>query len=260
MDEPAWQIFEGTGPLIATSIHSGHEIREDVQSLLAIGSNERLREQDPFTDRWTTVAGHRVTVRRSRFEIDLNRPREEAVYLSPDDAWGLDIWKSEPPQSLIERSFDVYDAFYHELRGLLSRLVEQHQRVVVFDLHSYNHRRQGPDAPPADEELNPEVNVGTATMYRRRWVTVVDRFLAELHDFDFAGRKLDVRENVNFFGGQFPKWIHETFPGSVCVLSIEVKKIFMDEWTGEPDNELIELFRQALEGTVAGVVEELERL
>ena len=163
MDETAWQIVEGTGPLVATSIHSGHDIREEIQDLLAIQPNERLREEDPFTESWTTVAGHRVFGRRSRFEIDLNRPREEAVYLSPEDAWGLKVWKCQPPQSLVESSLGIYDAFYDEMRRLLARLVEQHQHVVVFDFHSYNHRRQGPDAPPADDELHPEVNVGTAT-------------------------------------------------------------------------------------------------
>jgi hypothetical protein len=32
---------------------------------------------------------------RSRFEVDLNRPRREAVYRIPEDAWGLDIWRDE---------------------------------------------------------------------------------------------------------------------------------------------------------------------
>ena len=41
--------------------------------------------------------------------------------------------------------------------------------IVVFDLHTYNHRRNGPDGPPADPAGNPQVNIGTGTMNRDRW-------------------------------------------------------------------------------------------
>ena len=34
-----------------------------------------------------------VSVTRSRFEADLNRPRDRAVYLTPADAWGHQVWR-----------------------------------------------------------------------------------------------------------------------------------------------------------------------
>lgn len=260
MEDNSWTITEGDGPLVAAAIHSGHAIRGEVAELLALDDDERLREEDPFTDRWTRVAANRLIVQKSRFEVDLNRPRKKAVYISPEDAWGLQVWRFAPPQSLIGASLAIYDAFYKDLHRFLRGLVERHERVVVYDLHSYNHRRNGPDEEPADPELNPEINVGTSTMYRRRWVTVVDCFLKDLQSFHFQGRHLDVRENVKFFGGHFSEWIHEEFPGSVCVLSIEVKKMFMDEWTGQPDTESVEAVKQAIQSTVDGVLEELSKL
>ena len=33
-----------------------------------------------------------------------------------------------------------------------------------------------------------------------------------MRSYDYFGRRLDVRENVKFFGGQLPRWIHENFP------------------------------------------------
>ena len=78
--------------------------------------------------------------------------------------------------------------------------------------------------------------------------------------FDFLGRHLDVRENVKFRGGQFSRWIHQTFPESGCALAIEFKKFFMDEWTGEPDKTQLEAIRQALQSTVPGILETLETL
>jgi hypothetical protein len=47
------------------------------------------------------------------------------------------------------------------------------------------------------------------------------------------------------------------FPDSACVLAIEFKKIFMDEWTGEPDMDRIRTLRNALAGTIPGLLEEL---
>ena len=69
-----------------------------------------------------------------------------------------------------------------------------------------------------------------------------------------------MRENVKFRGGHFPTWINQTFGGRACVLSIEVKKIFMDEWTGEVDALLCDAVGRAIESTVPGVLEELKRL
>ena len=108
--------------------------------------------------------------------------------------------------------------------------------------------------------MNPEVNIGTGTMNRTRWAPLVDRFIADLCAFDFLGRHLDVRENVKFKGGQFSRWIHQTFPESGCALAVEFKKFFMDEWTGKPDFEQLEAIRQALESTRPGVLEVLSRL
>ena len=260
MDESLWQIEERGGPLFATAIHNGHEVRSEVGDLLALNPSERLREEDPFTGLWTSVAGNRIVAQRSRFEVDLNRPREKAVYVQPEDAWGLNVWKSPPPQELIQRSLDAYDAFYAEARRICSALAGRHGRFVVLDFHSYNHRRAGATADPEDPVANPEVNVGTGTMVRERWAPIVNRFIRELREAPVLGRQLDVRENVRFRGGNWPRWIHETFPQSGCALAIEFKKTFMDEWTGEEDSTALEDIHAALYSTVPGILEELEKL
>lgn len=194
------------------------------------------------------------------FEVDFNRPRDKAVYANPDDSWGLEVWKVPLPQECVERSLAVHDAFYQEVQGLLERMIRRYGRVVILDLHTYNHRREGKDAAPADPHQNPEVNVGTGTMDRKRWGSIVDRFMVDMRNFDYLGRHLDVRENVKFRGGYFPKWIHETFPNSACVLSVEFKKFFMDEWSGKADETQLAAIERALRSTVWGLHEELVKL
>jgi len=260
MNEKIWRLNKGDGPLVATAIHDGHEVRAELTELLALDEDERLREEDPFTADWTSVADNRVVGLRSRFEVDLNRPREKAVYLTEEDAWGLKVWKSRPGPEIVLRSLSGYDNFYSEVGSFFRELEDIYGHFVVFDLHSYNHRRSGPDGIPADPAYNPQVNIGTATMDRKKWAPIVDRFIADLRAFEFNGRHLDVRENIKFKGGQFPRWIHENFPESGCAIAIEFKKFFMDEWTGKPDNEQMERIRSAITFTVPGVIAGLKRL
>ena len=257
-----WELDQGNSPLVATAIHNGHALRAEVAELVALSESERLREEDPFTGQWTSVADTRIIGLRSRFEVDLNRPREKAVYLEPEDAWGLQVWQEKPSKDVVTRSLIQYDAFYAEVRRLFTELQRNFGRFVVFDLHTYNHRREGPHGPAADRELNPEVNIGTGSVDRGRWAPIVDRFIADLRTFDFLGRHLDVRENIKFQGGQFPRWTHENFSGSACVLAIEFKKFFMDEWTGQldPAQRQFEAISRALQSTVPGVLEELSKL
>jgi N-formylglutamate amidohydrolase len=252
---------QGSGPLVATAIHDGHEVRQEVRHQMAISESDRLREEDPFTADWTKITQNRVVATRSRFEVDLNRPRSGAVYRTPADAWGLEVWTDSISEAVVERSLEEYDDFYDGLGRLYAELEDRYGCFVVFDLHSYNHRRAGAGQAIADPELNPQINVGTGTMVdRNRWASVIERFISDLADFDFPGGRLDVRENVRFRGGHHGRWAHTTFPNAACVLSIEVKKFFMDEWTGELDTILHNAVGEALAATTAGVLEELERL
>jgi N-formylglutamate deformylase len=272
MDLPAWHLQRGKGPLVAAAIHNGHLVRPELVEFYAIGESDRLREEDPYTGNWTRIAPTRIVGLRSRFEVDLNRPREKAVYLGPEDAWGLPVWKHVPPEEVLGRSRALYDQFYREVRQVLEDLVGRFGRVVVFDLHSYNFRRAvggcgirthppppGPHAVADDADENPDVNLGTGNLDYRRWAAVVDRLAEALGSFDFLGRRLDVRSNVKFTGGRFSRWIHETFPESVCCVAIELKKFFMDEWSGEADQRQVDAVGRALYSAAESVLETLRK-
>ena len=249
-----WSVDRGASPIIGTAIHNGHATRADVTALMALDEAGRLREEDPFTEYSIRDLANRIVFHRSRFEIDLNRGRDGAVYLTPEQAWGLDVWASPPPQRLVETSLRIHDAYYAMLHQTLAGLVEEYGQFVLLDIHSYNHRRQGPNGPASDPAGAPEVNIGTFSMDRQRWAHVVDPFIENLRGFSFRGRSLDVRENVAFEGkGEQTRFVHAAFPDTGCAIAIEFKKFFMDEWTGEPDLEALEAMRALIASTLPGL-------
>jgi hypothetical protein len=256
---PAWSFEVGDGPVIATAIHSGHEVRPNVAEWLEISDEDRLREEDPLTGFWTGIGDSAIQVYRSRFEMDLNRSREKAIAMTPDDSWGQRVWREPPPRRIVEESLAQYDRFYREVAGLLDDHIGRWHSILVLDLHSYNYRRSGPGSPGGSVAGNPEINVGTGTMDRDRWSTLVERFVAVLRRQEFRKRPLDVRENVKFRGGHFPEWLHTRYPDRVCVLSLEFKKFFMDEWSATANIPALEELRIALRNATNATRQELAR-
>lgn len=243
-------------PLVTTAIHAGHDLRPAIAERIALDEAVRLREEDPFTGQLTAAGGASLVVHRSRFEVDLNRPRRDAIYTTPEASWGLDVWSEPLPEDEVARSLALYDAFYAALADRLDELA-QRGPFVVLDLHSYNHRRDGADLPPAPVDGNPEVNLGTGTLDRARWGHVVDCFVDHLCEQEVAGHPLDVRENVRFSGGHLSGWVHERYDGRGCALAVELKKVFMDEWTGALDNQHLGQLTDALADAIPAVLGEL---
>jgi len=246
-----WTVHRGLSPILATAIHNGHAVRPAIKALMAISEGERLREEDPFTEFAGRDVPNRIIVHRSRFELDLNRPRDGAIYLSPEQAWGMDIWDEQPDPKAIRDTLGIHDAYYSMLMHTLRQLQKHHGCFVVLDIHSYNHRRGGPDARPSDPRTAPDINIGTYSMDRDRWAHVVDPFIEKLSRFEFRGERIDVRENVAFEGrGEQTRFIHEAFPQTGCAIAIEFKKFFMDEWTGIADRTALSATRAMVRSTL----------
>ena len=247
-----------SGQLVATAIHAGHGLRADVARAMVLDEPTRRREEDPYTDVIGAGAAAQVVARRSRFEVDLNRPREEAVYRVPEDCWGLDVWRGgRLDDDLLRGSLEVYDAFYDDLGRRLDALAARGP-FVVYDVHSYNHRRDRDGGEVAPEEDNPEVNLGTGTV-DARFGPVVEAFTRTLRTQEVAGHPLDVRENVKFEGRALAWFVHGRYPGRGVCLALEFKKTFMDEWTDEVDEHHLQQLQDALTATHGPVLEALAR-
>ncbi len=254
-----WTVQQGPGPIIASAIHDGNELRGEVAGAMKLADLDRLREEDPFTGQVIVDVPTHIIVHRSRFEFDLNRAADGAVYETPDQCWGLDVWHQQPDRALVERSLNVHSAYYRMLGQLLDDVAKRHDRFVLIDVHSYNHHRDGPDRPPAPKEKMPDINIGTFSMPRDHWASLLDPLIEAMRGFDFNGRRLDVRENIAFQGkGEQTRFVHERYPRQGCAIALEFKKFFMDEWSGEPDLAELGAMRRFIAFTAATARELIE--
>jgi hypothetical protein len=146
------------------------------------------------------------------------------------------------------------------LGSLLDAIAAQHEKFVLIDVHSYNHRRNGVLGEPTKQEAAPDVNIGTFSMPREAWAFLLEPLIDGMRDFNFNGRNLDVRENIAFQGkGEQTRFVHERYPGRGCAIALEFKKFFMDEWTGQPDQAEVAAMRDFITFSSRVAADLLER-
>lgn len=219
-------------PVIALAIHNGHSMPEELLRNCGISDEERLREEDPHTNTIAERFANRIIVHDSRFMVDLNRSPQMAIYQKPEDCWGLPARiKPVRPEYLFYLQ-KCHQAWYDVLAYQLDRMLLIHPYVFVLDLHSFNHRRGGPNAAPDDQQLNPDIILGRNNL-DHRYYSLIEKLRKRIDKQIWQGMELDCRADVKFPGGYLSRWINNKYSGKALCLAVEFKKIWMDEWTGE---------------------------
>lgn len=241
-------------PLLSTAIHNGHHLPPELLAISGISEAERLREEDPFTGEAAELFPNHIVVETSRFALDLNRSPDKAVYLTPEDCWGLQARSGPVPEALLARLREDYASWYSLLQYQIERLLELHPFLVVLDLHSYNHRRGGPLAEPDPQEKNPDLIIGRGNLGQNHY-PAAENLCQMLNGQGYRGKTLDCRQDVKFTGGQMSRWLNSRYPDRLICLAIEFKKIFMDEWSGQVNRpawaELKQIFQTQVQAWMA---------
>lgn len=215
--------IESYTPAICTAVHAGHRMRSGLITQCALDSDERLYEEDPFTDLLIQAMPITLVARDSRYEYDLNRPIANCIYTR---AWGKTIWKKKLTLKERNQSINKHQAFYRVLDTLVAVIEQRFGAALIFDIHSYNHLRR--------EEESPTFNLGTDQIDKDRWQSVIDLLLTRLGQVELPNLPVNALENKAFYGrGYMIAHINSRSQHSL-VLPLEVKKIFMDELSGEP--------------------------
>lgn len=216
-------------PFIAVAIHAGHYVREELLPFMALDSNQRKFEEDTATDLMINDLKNAVWARESRSVYDLNREKEMALPLTPEQFWGTRVYKVPPTDEMNQKSVQSYELFYRFIETSIATMLDQFGFCVIYDIHSYNISRQkarGFESPPL-------FNLGTALLDKQKWNKAIGLWLTLLGDITLPGIKTIVAENQVFQGkAEFCNRLTR-LDQRVLVLPTEVSKVYMDEITGE---------------------------
>ena len=208
-------------PYICAAIHDGHQFRKSLWEHCLHTEYERWYEEDPCT--WHMIAGPPIVIagRDSRFEYDLNRAPDLAIY---EDAWGKRLWKNPLPDKERKESLKKHANFYTVVHALISQIEKKHGKSIVFDMHSYNRNRW-------DREI-PTWNLGTTKIDNQRFGPLAESWRKKLGTLHLPhGIKKSAKINDTFEGkGYFLQYITENF-GNTLVLATEIAKVYCDEST-----------------------------
>ncbi len=224
-------------PLMALAVHAGHLVREELQSKMMIEEDSRRYEEDRFSEQLIAHFPIQMVALDSRYEYDLNRPRDQAVYLKPFQSWGKKVWINPPTRDELVISYQKHEEFHELLDFLLEQFEAIHGRILIFDVHSYNYRR--PNLADRADSL-PQFDVGTTQIDSKRDGALLGFILQELRKADFSPTANIVRTDALFKGdGEIPTAIARTHPESLLI-PLEIKKTYMDELLGAANASLVD--------------------
>lgn len=207
-------------PYICAAIHDGHQFRKELWDNCLHTEYDRWYEEDPETK--NMIASHPIVIAGcdSRFEYDLNRAPEDAVFVT---AWGKQLWKTPLPEAQKQKSLAKHEAFYKVVHTLVKTIETKHKVAIVYDMHSYNWQRW-------DREV-PTWNLGTSNVDNERFGPDIEAWRQSLSEMQLPNDiKSTALINDTFFGnGYFLKYITSSFKNTL-VLATEIAKVYCNEY------------------------------
>ena len=202
------------------AVHDGHQFRKELWDKCLHTEYDRWYEEDPCTKQMVQTMPMVIAGCDSRFEYDLNRAPESAIY---EDAWGKKLWKEPLNEKEKQKSLAKHDNFYKVVSELIAQMKLLFGAAVVYDMHSYNWKRW--------ERPVPVINLGTANIDQEKYSAFAKAWCDSLATMELPiATPVTAAINDTFQGnGYFLKFITQHFE-NVLVLATEFSKIYCDEY------------------------------
>ena len=241
-------------PYIAVAIHAGHHVRDELSPLMAIDPTMRKFEEDFGTDLLINDLGNAVWGLESRAVYDLNRPKDMALPLTPEQFWGTQVYNTLPTPEMNHKSLKNYESFYKFMETCIATILDRFGICIVYDIHSYNISRQqtkGIKSPPV-------FNLGTALLDKSRWGKAIELWIEQLGNISLPDIKTSVAENHVFSGkAEFCRHLC-SLDRRILVLPTEISKVYMDEIKGTVYPDMLLAIRNGLQSAILSHVKLLK--
>ncbi len=205
---------------ICGAVHDGHQFRKELLGNCLHTEYDRWYEEDPETK--NMIVSHPIVLAGcdSRFEYDLNRAPENAIY---EDAWGKQLWKKPLTCEERQKSLNKHNAFYEVVHALIHKIESKFGMAIVYDIHSYNWKRW--------DRAVPTWNLGTTNVDSVRFDKDIESWRQSLSELSLPnGIASTAKVNDTFQGnGYFLKFISKNFENTL-VLATEIAKVYCDEY------------------------------
>ncbi|MFD2725884.1 N-formylglutamate amidohydrolase [Hyunsoonleella rubra] len=223
-------------PYICGAVHDGHQFRKELWTNCIHTEYERWYEEDPETK--NMVQSHPIVIAGcdSRFEYDLNRAPEDAVF---ETAWGKQLWHQPLSEDMKAKSLKKHTNFYKVVHALVETVESRFGYCIVYDMHSYNWKRWDRDVPTW--------NLGTSNVDNDRFGGVIKDWRQSLAEIKLPhGIKSTSGINDTFQGnGYFLKYVTKNFKNTL-VLATEIAKVYCDEYEQVIYPEVVKTVEEAL--------------
>ena len=224
-------------PYVCTAIHNGSNLRSELAHKIALDEYERWYEEDPHTADFIASMPITLVGNDSRFEYELNR--KDPVY---DEAWGKKVWRKPLTKKEKRISEQKHANYYKVTYALIEKLEHMFGAALVYDIHSFNHKRWDRDVPV--------FNIGTECIDNERYAYFVEHWRKELENIALDGIAVESKINDVFHGrGYNLEFITKNFSNTL-VLATEISKIYCDEETGEIYPQLIRSIQTKLKRAI----------
>ena len=219
MDNSFTLKIESYNPFVCAAVHDGHQFRNSLSTNCLRSEYDRWYEEDPETKRMVQTLPIVIAGCDSRFEYDLNREPDLAIY---KDAWGKQLWKHPLSKDDKELSLQKHHNFYRVVNALIEKIESKYGTAIVYDMHSYNWRRWRREVPT--------FNIGSKNVDNVRFGNDVEFWRKELATIKLPNSVWTTALlNDTFEGnGYFLKHITKKFENTL-VLATEVKKVYCNE-------------------------------
>jgi len=207
-------------PYVCTAIHDGSNLRTELSSKIALNEYERWYEEDPHTADFIGSMPITLVGNDSRYEYELNR--KEPIYI---EAWEKQVWNKPLSKKELKISTQKHENYYKVTHALIEKLESMFGAVLVYDVHSYNHKRWDRDVPV--------FNIGVEKIDIKKYGKYIENWRKELESIELGEINVQAKINDVFFGrGYNLEYITKNFKNTL-VLATEISKIYCDEETGE---------------------------
>lgn len=228
-------------PIICAAIHNGHRLRSDLQKSFILTKEERFYEEDPYTDELISSFPIQIIGNDSRFEYDLNRAKTLSTYFKT--AWDKQVWSKPLSQKQRIESHRKHQALYNVLEAIVKVVERLFSNAIIFDIHSYNYKRI--------EQSTPTFNIGSGQIDVERWGNVVNQFEKQLNKIELPNLQVRAATDEVFHGrGYLITHVNAHFDNTL-VLPTEVKKVFMDESSGEVYPLVLEELKSGIKNAIS---------